>query len=176
MEQAAARNRAILWLCFDTGMSTAELCALRLGDLDRSSGIIAIRGEGTRQRRLALGQPALHHLFAYVDIYRPDEEELSAYGKAGEDHLFLSETRLPLTTNTLALLFARLRKRAGMYGKSISPQSLRRNFALRYVQAGGNPRGLQELLGYESPAQERYYLDWYEQLVHYDSPTQIKYM
>lgn len=166
VEQAVARNRAILWLCFDTGMRTSELCALRLGDLDRSLGIITVRGEGARQRRLALGQPALRHLLVYLDQFRPDEEELSVYGRVGEDHLFLSETRLPLTTNMLALLFARLRKRAGLGDKSISPQNLRRNFALRYVQTGGNPRALQELLGYGSITQVKHYLDWYDQLVH----------
>jgi Integrase core domain/Phage integrase family len=34
-ERATARNRAILWLLFETGMRVSELCALRLSDVDR---------------------------------------------------------------------------------------------------------------------------------------------
>ena len=39
----------------------------------------------------------------------------------GEDHLFLSETLLPLTKNGMTLLFNRLKKRAGITGKRVSP-------------------------------------------------------
>jgi site-specific recombinase XerD len=34
-DRAAARNRAILWLLYDTGIRLAEFCNLRLGDFDR---------------------------------------------------------------------------------------------------------------------------------------------
>jgi site-specific recombinase XerD len=48
----------------------------------------------------------------------------------------------------------------------MSPQNLRHGFALRYLQAGGNPRGLQALLGYEGMAPVRQYLHWQNQLFH----------
>jgi site-specific recombinase XerD len=48
----------------------------------------------------------------------------------------------------------------------IGPQILRHSFALRYLQAGGDPRGLQELLGYTGMALVRQYLHWHDQLVH----------
>jgi site-specific recombinase XerD len=43
---------------------------------------------------------------------------------------------------------------------------LRHSFALRYLQAGGNPQGLRELMGYEGMAPVRQYLHWYDQLLH----------
>jgi len=66
----------------------------------------------------------------------------------------------------VALLFVRLKKRAGIINKQISPQILRHSFALRYLQAGGSPRHLQEVLGYEGMAQVKQYLRWYDQLLH----------
>jgi hypothetical protein len=38
--------------------------------------------------------------------------------------------------------------------------------AMRYLQARGNPRGLQELLGYAGMAPVRQYLRWYDQWLH----------
>ncbi len=61
------------------------------------------------------------------------------------------------------MVCARFRKRAGVGETTISPQVLRHSFALRYLQAGGPPQVLQEVLGYEGMAPVRQYLRWYEQ-------------
>ncbi len=56
----------------------------------------------------------LRNLLYYLDKHRPDGEELAEWGSTVEDHLFLSETRLPLTKNGVTLLFKRIRQRAGV--------------------------------------------------------------
>lgn len=43
-ERAAVRNRAILWLLYDTGIRVSELIHLRLGDVDRKKGVITVVG------------------------------------------------------------------------------------------------------------------------------------
>lgn len=48
----------------------------------------------------------------------------------------------------MALLFGRLRKRAGIMRRGVNPSLLREGFALRYLQVGGEPSILRELLGY----------------------------
>jgi hypothetical protein len=68
-------------------------------------------------------------------------------GSVEEGHLFLSEWYRPLTDNTLTLLFDRLKKRAGISKKPVSPSVLRDTFAVRYLQAGGEPEALRDLLG-----------------------------
>jgi len=98
-ERAAVRNRAILWVLYDTGIRVSELCGLRLSDFDRKHGVLTVTGKGSKERRIALGSNCLRNLLYYLDRYRPDEEELAEWGSTGEDHLFLSETRLPLTKN-----------------------------------------------------------------------------
>lgn len=87
----AARNRAILWLLWDTGIRLAELCDLRLSNFDRQKGVIIVHGKGNKERRVALGRNALRTLLLYIDRYRQDRETLLALGNLNEDHVFLSE-------------------------------------------------------------------------------------
>jgi len=157
-DRAAVRNRAILWVFYDTGIRVSELCGLRVGDFDRRHGIFTVKGKGSKERRVALGQNCLRNLLYYLDKHRPGEEELADWGSAGEDHLFLSETRTPLTKNGVTLLFARLKKRAGITGKRISPHILRHTFAVRYLILGNDPFSLQELLGHEDMTTVKIYM------------------
>ena len=157
-ERAAVRNRAILWVLYDTGIRVSELCGLRLGDFDRKHGILTVTGKGSKERRIALGNNCLRNLLYYIDRYRPDEDELAEWGSAGEDHLFLSETRLPLTRNGVTLLFKRIRQRAGITDKRISPHIFRHSFAIRYLVLGNDPFSLQELLGHEDMTTVKNYM------------------
>ena len=146
-ERAAVRNRAILWVLYDTGIRVSELCGLRLGDFDRRHSILTVTGKGSKERRIALGNNCLRNMLYYLDKYRPDEEELAEWGSAGEDHLFLSETRLPLTKNGITLLFKRIRDVRDHH--TLSPHIFRHSFAIRYLVLGNDPFSLQELLGHE---------------------------
>jgi integrase/recombinase XerD len=157
-DRAAVRNRAILWLLYDTGIRVSELCGLRLGDFDRRHGVITVRGKGSKERRIALGSNCLRNLLYYLDRHRPGEEELAEWGSVGEDHLFLAETRTPLTKHGVEMLFSRIRKRAGITDKRISPHILRRTFAVRYLVLGDDPFSLQELLGHEDMTTVKNYM------------------
>jgi site-specific recombinase XerD len=157
-DHAAVRNRAILWLLYDTGIRVSELCGLRLGDFDRKHALITVRGKGSKERRVALGNNCLRNLVYYLDRHRPGEEELEEWGSAGEDHLFLAETRTPLTKNGVEMLFSRLRQRAGITDKRISPHILRHTFAVRYLVLGNDPFSLQELLGHEDMTTVKNYM------------------
>lgn len=157
-ERAAVRNKAILWVFYDTGIRVSELCGLRLDHFDRKRGILTVWGKGSKERRIALGQNCQRHLLYYLDHHRPTEEELSEWGSAGEDHIFLSETRLPFTKNGVTQLFARLKQRVGITGRRVSPHILRHTFAIRYLVSGGDPFSLQELLGHEDMATVKIYM------------------
>ncbi len=148
-ERAAVRNRAILWLLYDTGIRVSELIHLRLGDVDRKKGVITVVGKGSKERRIALGQNCSRNLFYYLDKHRPNAEELADWGSAGEDHVFLSETRQPLTKNGMEMLFKRLKTRAGITDKRVSPHIFRHTFAMNYLIKSNDPFSLQELLGHE---------------------------
>ncbi len=88
-ERAAARNRAILWVLYDTGIRISELCGLRIADFDRKRGVLTVTGKGSKERRIALGQNCLRNLLYYLDKQRPDEEELADWGSGGGGDLAL---------------------------------------------------------------------------------------
>lgn len=164
-ERAAVRNRAIFWLFYDTGIRVSELCGLRVDDVDRKRGMITVKGKGSKERRIALGNTCLRNLLHYLDRHRPDQEELAEWGSAGEDHLFLAETRTPLTKNGIEMLFKRIRERAGITNKRISPHILRHTFAIRYLVLGNDPFSLQELLGHEDITTVKYYMHMNDETV-----------
>lgn len=165
VERAVARNRAILWIFYDTGIRVSELCGLRLSDFDRKHGIVTVTGKGSKERRIALGNTCLRNLLHYLDRHRAGEKELVEWGSAGEDHLFLAETRTPLTKNGVEMLFKRLRERAGITGKRISPHIFRHTFAIRYLILGNDPFSLQELLGHEDLTTVKLYMHMNDQTI-----------
>jgi integrase/recombinase XerD len=93
-DRNAARNRAILWLLWYTGIRLAELCDLRLSNLDRDKGVIIVHGKGDKERRIALGRNALRSLLLYIDRYCQKHDELIDVGNANEDHVFLIPIRI----------------------------------------------------------------------------------
>ncbi len=127
-------------------MRASEVCGLRLVDVDREQGMLRIRGTGSKVRVLTLGHEGQRHLLAYLDGYRLTEGARFERRGANSEHLFLSETGRPLTKGGIALLFGRLRQRAGMRRKNVSASLLRESFALRYLQAGGDLGTLREVL------------------------------
>ncbi len=148
-DRNAARNRAILWVLWDTGIRVGELCDLRLSNFDRRQGTLIVFGKGRKERRVALGRNALRALLYYLDRWRQDAEELGAIGNQNEEHVFLSEGGEALTIHGIEMLFKRLRGRTGIKGKRVSAHIFRHTFAVRYLMLGGDIFSLQELLGHE---------------------------
>jgi site-specific recombinase XerD len=146
-DQAAARNRAILWVLFETGMYTTEVCRLRLADVDREQGTLSVREKGSTVRRLTLGREGWSHLLAYLDAYRLKGTTHCEQERAHSEPLFLSDTGHPLTKGTIALLFSRLSERVEVRRKKISPSLLRESFVIRYLQTGGTPGALLDVPG-----------------------------
>jgi integrase/recombinase XerD len=151
-EQATARNQALLWVLAEAGIRACEVCGLRLGDVDREQGLLRVRGKGSRARWVPLKQEGLRQLLVYIDHHRLETVKREQRKRVGEGPLFVSETGRPLTENGIALLFGRLRKRAGITRKDVNPTLLRDSFAVRYLQAGGDLFTLRELLGQEESA------------------------
>lgn len=162
IEQAVARNRALLWVLFDTGVQASEVCRLCLGDVDREQGVLVVRRKGAKERRLTLGQQALRHLLVYLDDYRLPSVAGGEQASGNEEFLFLSETGHPLTKSGVTLLFGRLRERAGITRKGVTAALLRESFAVRYLRAGGDLDALQELLGQQGS------LSWHHAQLRWD--------
>ena len=163
VDHATARNRALLWLFWETGLLVTEVCGLRLWDVDREQGQVRIQGPDAEARWVPVGAIGLHALLCYLDHLRLVEAKETAGGEV----LFLSERGQPLTPNAITLLFPRLSRRAGMRGKGVSPSLLRDTFAVRYLQQGGHPKTLQQLLGLVGKAAIKLYRDAARSLPHH---------
>ena len=59
IDAATARNRAILWMLWDTGLLVSEVCALHLEDVDLTQGTLHVQGSGPKGRVLPLLLAAL---------------------------------------------------------------------------------------------------------------------
>jgi site-specific recombinase XerD len=145
LDRVAARNRSILWILMDTGMRVSELCGLRLSDVNREQRSLRVQGRGN-ERWLPLSPNGWFQLLSYLEQYRP-KEGFSAEEPVQEVPLFFCETYQPLTINALTLVFGRLRKRAGMTEDQVTASLLRETFAVRYLQASGEPEALRVILG-----------------------------
>ena len=67
----AARDQALLWVLFDTGITVSEVYALRVADLDQQTGSLRVRGKGGKERQMPLGATCLSHLRSYLKQMEP---------------------------------------------------------------------------------------------------------
>jgi integrase/recombinase XerD len=70
----------------------------------------------------------------------------------------LAETGQPLTLYGIEMLFKRLRQRAELTNRRISPHIFRHTFAVRYLMLGGDIFSLQEILGHEDMGTVKHYM------------------
>jgi integrase/recombinase XerD len=147
-----ARNEAILWLLYDTGIRLAELCNLKIADFDRARGTIIVSGKGRKERKIALGKNALQIVGRYLTYWR---ERFPA--AEGDPHVFLTECG-GITREGIKMLFRRIKLRAGFTDRRVHPHLFRHTFAVRYLMNGGDVFTLQELLGHEDMETIRNYM------------------
>jgi len=85
LEYATARNRAILWVLWDTGLLVSEVCALNLGNVDLTQGTLHVQGSGSRERLLPLTPEVRQALNVYLEQYRLRAREREAsFSRSGE--------------------------------------------------------------------------------------------
>ncbi len=143
------RDKAIVFCLLDTGARAQEFCSLALSDLDMKTGLVTIReGKGRKFRFTRLGAKSRKALLVYLKD-RPEA--------AKADPLFLSQTGVPLTPNSLLLILTRLGQRAGV--EHCSPHTFRRTFCLWAHRAGMNDTDLQMMMGHSDLSIIHRYLD-----------------
>ena len=65
-----SRNRAILLLFLDTGLSLSELAGIRLESIDTERGWIRVLGKGSKERVVRMGKVTQKALWRYL-LHRP---------------------------------------------------------------------------------------------------------
>lgn len=146
------RDRAILEALYSAGLRVSEVVGLDLDDLDRSDGVLVVRGKGKKERIALLGDAALRA----VEAWFPERAALLAGLGRETDAIFLNKNGGRLTTRSVGRLLERYLALAGLDPRT-SPHTLRHSFATHMLDAGADIRGVQELLGHKSLATTQVY-------------------
>jgi site-specific recombinase XerD len=144
----ARRDRTVVLVLYGCGLRTAELCAVRVQDVERTRRELLVRqGKGDRQRVVPIPDGVMTPLLAYL---------LERGGKRGP--LFRTEARgRPLSTAAVGRIVREAAQRAGLEG-AVTPKTLRHSFATHLMDRGVDLAVIASLMGHRSPQESGVYL------------------
>lgn len=133
------KERLMLLVFLYCGLRCAELCALRVEDLDLRAGTLFVReGKGKRDRVVPLVKHLVGPLRGWI-------------GNRASGFVFPSrEGGGRMTTRAVQYLFKRLACKARLPDpRAAHPHAMRHAFATRLLRNGANLRTVQKLLGHQ---------------------------
>ena len=151
---ASAQNlmhRTMLMTLYATGLRRAELCHLKVSDIDSERMVIHVRqGKGGRDRDVLLTPKLLETLREYWRWMKP------------RTYLFPGTVKgwradVPITAKVVWKAVNEAGKRAGIR-KRVAPHLLRHSFATHMLEAGADLRTIQVLLGHAKISDTALYL------------------
>jgi len=134
------RDHAIMELFYSSGLRLAELADLDLRDIDFADRLVYVTGKGNKSRVVPVGKQAIKALQAWLT----KRDELG----------FFSQQALFITKQGNRLGVRSIQKRLSYWGKKqgisdqVHPHRLRHAFASHMLEASGDLRAVQELLGH----------------------------
>jgi site-specific recombinase XerD len=150
----AARNlfhRALIMTAYSTGLRRAEVCQLKVEDIDSQRMVIHVRqGKGKRDRDVPLSPKLLETLREYWRWMKP------------KTYLFPGTVKglradKPISTKMVWLACQEAAKRAGI-DKPVWPHLLRHSFATHLLEGGADLPTVQCLMGHSSLKHTSVYL------------------
>ena len=137
-------HRALLMTAYSTGMRRAEVCNLKVEDIDSKRMVVHVRqGKGRRDRDVPLSPKLLETLREYWRWMKP------------KTYLFPgtvngSRADKPVTAKMLWEACQEASRRAGI-AKPVAPHLLRHSFATHLIEGGAALPTVQALLGHADP-------------------------
>ncbi len=121
-----ARDEAILWFLYGTGLRVSELTSLERSNIRSDSKQFSIVGKGSKLRSVFMSQQARDKLVAYLKLRSDDN-----------DYLFISLSNNSygqrLSRNSVEELVNKYKKLAGIK-KKVTPHTLRHSFATTLIK------------------------------------------
>jgi len=143
--------RAMVMTLYATGLRRAELCRLKVADLDSERMVIHVRqGKGGRDRDVLLSPKLLETLREYWRWMKP-----RTFLFPGMENNWRAD--VPITDKIAWKAVAEAAQRAGIT-KRVSPHTLRHSFATHMLEAGADLRAIQVLLGHAKLGDTTVYL------------------
>ncbi len=136
----AARDTALFTLLYGCGLRIAEALSLNGGDAPAGE-VLVVLGKGRKERHVPVLPVVRQALTAYVAI--------CPYPIGRLDPLFRGARGKRLDAAVAEREMRRIRVRLGLSERA-TPHALRHSFATHLLEAGGDLRTIQELLGHAS--------------------------
>ena len=144
-------HRAMVMRLYATGVRRAELCRLKVADIDSERMVLHIHeGKGGRDRDVPLSPKLLATLREYWRWMKP-----KTYLFPGMENNWRAD--VPVTTKVAWIAVTEAAKAAGIT-RRVSPHTLRHSYATHLLEAGADLRTIQMLLGHAKLADTAIYL------------------
>lgn len=140
LPEVQARDQAVLELLYGGGLRVAELCSIKYGDLDLSTGLVRILGKGSKERVVPVGESAVAAVKKYLALRNSM--------KRGEP-LLLAPRGGPMHPRAVQLMLKKKLAAAGLPA-DLTPHKLRHACATHLLSNGADLRLVQEQLGHAS--------------------------
>jgi integrase/recombinase XerC len=132
------RDDAVLELLYGSGLRVAEVCGLRVDDVDLARGLVRVLGKRSKWRQVPLTPRAVEALSAWLDGGRAELRDTGS----PDELVFLNLRGRPLTPRDCR----RILDRRAL--DPTHPHALRHTFATHLLDGGADLRAVQELLGH----------------------------
>lgn len=137
------RDSAVLELLYASGMRVAELCSLKISDIEFSQGYAVVTGKGNKQRIVPIHPLAISKLKIWINESRPH------LCKSANDSVFISNRGNTLSTDAVRRIVKQAATQAHISAQ-VSPHTLRHSFATDMLNQGVDLRTVQEFLGHST--------------------------
>jgi integrase/recombinase XerD len=142
--RGGTRDRAILETLYATGTRVSELSGLTLERVSATDGLVRVRGKGSKERLVPIGDTAL----AWITRYCNGERRL--FSKPHTDNtVFLNIRGKKLSRMAIWKIIRKYTRAAGIK-KKVSPHTFRHSFATHLLEGGADLRAVQEMLGHSN--------------------------
>lgn len=145
------RDQALLEVIYGAGLRVSEASNLRVTDLNLSTREIRVRGKGSKERVVLVGETAKNALSLYLRDGRP-----KMAGKGSGVTLFLNRFGGRLSQRSIQEKVRRYSVKAAL-PSGVHTHTLRHSYATHMLEGGADLRVVQELMGHASPATTQIY-------------------
>lgn len=153
------RDLLVLQLLVTTGMRRAELCSIKIGDINETGGrhIVSITGKGNKTRIIVIAD----HIYLLIKKYM-HMRKITFKDKNLPliiSHSSNADPTKHIDTTTVYRIVKKYAEKAGLDASLISPHNMRHTFATTsYAELGYTKDELQSLLGHSSSATTQRYI------------------
>ena len=140
-DPVSLRDKAIMELIYSSGLRLSEIVRLNPIDLNLSDKSLTVIGKGDKTRMLPIGNEAIKSLRSWLscrnELANPEEEAL-----------FVGSRGNRLSRRSIQSRIRHWARKNGIQ-QDVYPHLLRHSFATHMLEASGDLRAVQELLGHK---------------------------